>query len=53
MLNVDGKDLVAIAAIAINGWLISQGKDGALVALMSTVIGWYFGTKTAQKAQKT
>lgn len=43
--RIEGKDLVAMTAIVVCGFLISQGFNGAVISLFSTVIGWYFGSK--------
>lgn len=46
-MNIEGKDLVAIVAIVALSVDVALGKDGILIPIISTIIGWYFGTKKA------
>ena len=44
-MNCEGIDLVAISSMVILGIIVILGHDGAIIVLMSTIIGYYFGTK--------
>ena len=49
-LNVEGQDLVAIAAIVGSCVLIYAGHNGGVVTIFSTIIGYYFGRKSVGRA---
>lgn len=48
---IEGKDIVACVAIPTCGLLVYLGQNGAIMGLLCTIIGWYFGSK--QNEQKT
>ncbi|MEM4847025.1 MAG: hypothetical protein QW794_04635 [Thermosphaera sp.] len=47
-VEVKGIDVVAITAIVCFSVLIALGHNGTLIALLSTIVGWYFGRKSAR-----
>lgn len=51
MRTMEGKDVVATVSIIVCGLLIYMGHNGAIMSLLATIIGWYFGSKKAEKEQ--
>lgn len=48
-MNINGKDLVAAVSIPCFSILIYYGHNGAVIALLGTIIGWYYGQKTQKE----
>lgn len=44
-MEIEGKDLVAAISIPCFSVLIYFGHNGAVIALLGTIIGWYYGSK--------
>ena len=44
-IHLEGKDLVAIVSLLILGIDVALGKDGVLIPIIATIVGWYFGSK--------
>ena len=45
-MNVSGLDLVALTCIGCFTTLVALGHDGAVLILLSTIVGYYFGKRT-------
>ena len=52
-MNIQGQDLVAIAAIAGSCVLIYLGHNGGVVTIFATVVGYYFGRKSKENGSET
>jgi len=48
---MQGRDIVAVVAIIINGLLVYCGHDGVILNLLAIIIGWYFGSKGSQSQE--
>ena len=48
---IKGIDVVACVSIAVCGVLVYMGHDGAIITLLSTIIGYYFGRKSKGSEQ--
>ena len=48
---IKGIDIVACVSIGVCGALVLTGHDGAIITLLSTVIGYYFGRKSKEPEQ--
>lgn len=44
-MNIEGIDVVALACVGVFGTLIYAGHDGAVVGLLASIVGYYFGKK--------
>ena len=48
---IKGIDVVACVSIAVCGLLVFTGHDGSIIALLSSIIGYYFGRKSKGSEQ--
>ena len=53
MIDIKGVDIVAAIAIPCFSALVYLGHDGAIITLISTIIGVYFGHKATTKPEET
>jgi hypothetical protein len=51
-MDIKGIDLVASVSIVTCGVLLYLGKDGSLISLISSIVGYYFGRKSLGEGQK-
>lgn len=47
-IEVKGIDIVATVAIVCFSVLVALGHNGYLIALVSTIVGYYFGRKSVK-----
>ena len=47
-VKIQGMDIVACVSVAVSGALIYIGHNGGLITLLSTIVGFYFGRKSAK-----
>ena len=53
MINIDGTDIIAAIAIPCLSALVYLGHDGAIISLISVIIGAYFVHKAETKPEET
>jgi hypothetical protein len=46
------RTMVALVTVPVCGILIWLGHNGAIIALLSTIIGWYFGRESGEKEKE-
>ena len=46
------RTIVACISIPVCAALVALGHDGAVLVILSTIVGWYFGRESSEKEAK-